>query len=84
MSTMQKVILALVIAGLVWFMHDINPDFDAHKEMILPDAPLESEIWDELEYKDYFLISFTRADRGTMVSAGLCNYIKVVDEEWGR
>ena len=79
---MKKFIVIAILVGLVWFIHYLNPSFDNHKAAISPETALDSEFWDDLQYKDYYLVSFTNNDKGTMVSFGLCKYVNVVDEEW--
>ena len=49
---------------------------------IAAETEVDAEVWDELIYKDYFLASFTKSTKGAMVSYGLFNSVKVVDEEW--
>jgi len=80
---LKKLIAVVIVIGLFWGLHYINPSFDDHKSAISPDSSFENELWDELVYKDYYIISFTNSAKGTMVSFGLTKYVNVVDKEWG-
>lgn len=80
---MKKIIIILVICGIIWFIHSINPTIEDHMDLIDPELSYESAVWDDLEYKDYFVASFTGSrKKGSMVTFGLCKYVKLVDEEW--
>ncbi len=80
---MKKYIIIIILGGLIWYVHSINPIFEDHMDLIDPDTSYESVIWDDLQYKDYSLFSATSSRKKlSMVSFGLCKYVKVVDEEW--
>jgi hypothetical protein len=73
----------LILAGVIWFVHTINPGFNDHKRAIAPDTLSSSEMWHNLAYKDYFVLSFTNGlPKESMVSFGLCGFVRIVDEEW--
>ncbi len=80
---MKNIIIIVVIAGILFLFNYINPKFDDHKQAISTEIKLDSPVWENLNYKDFFVASFTsNAEKGSMVSFGLCTYVKVVDTEW--
>jgi len=82
---MKKYIIILILGGLVWYVHYINPTLEDHMDAIDPEISYDAAFWDDLEYKDYSLVSFTNSRKKiAMVSFGLCKYVKVVDEEWAE
>lgn len=81
---MKNLIIILVLVGALFVLKYINPTFEDHQSSISTEIQLNSPLWDNLEYKDYFVASFTSdIKKGSMVSLGFCKYIKVVDDEWG-
>ena len=80
---MKSIIIILIAAGFLFLLNHINPKFDDHKFTISTEIKLDSPVWENLKYKDFFVASFTsNASKGSMVSFGLCKYVKVVDTEW--
>ena len=80
---MKYILIILVAAGFLFLLNYINPKFDDHKTAISTEIKLDSPVWENLEYKDFFVASFTSsASKGSMVSFGLCQFVKVVDNEW--
>ncbi len=82
---MKKYIIIAILCGIVWYVHYINPAFEDHMDIIGPETSYDSPIWDDLVYKDYAIASFTNSRRKiSMVSFGICKYVKVVDEDWAE
>ena len=81
---MGKYIFGVIVIAIVAGLHFINPSFEEHKLALATELATDAPVWDGLNYKDYFLVSFTSDIEmgGSMVSYGLCKYVKVVDEEW--
>jgi len=80
---MKYIVIIVVVAGFLFLLNYINPKFDEHKSAISAEIKLDSPVWENLEYKDFFVASFTsNASKGSMVSFGLCRFVKVVDDEW--
>ena len=80
---MKSIIIIVVAAGFLFLVNYINPKFDDHKSAISTEIKLDSPVWENLEYKDFFVASFTsNVSKGSMVSFGLCKFVKVVDTEW--
>ena len=81
---MDKIIYLFIIIAIAAGLSYLNPRFEDHKLALSPDIEIDAPVWDGLQFKDYFVVSFTSdtAIGGSMVSYGLCNYVKVVDEEW--
>ena len=80
---MKFIVVIVLAAGLLFLLNYINPTFDDHKSAISAEIKLDSPVWGNLKYKDFFVASFTSNDsKGSMVSFGLCRFVKVVDDEW--
>jgi len=80
---MGKIFAIIIVVGLVLVVNFLNPKFEDHKFAISSEISVESENWEDLEYKDYFVVSFTKSfQKKTMVSFGFLNYIQVVNDEW--
>ena len=80
---MKYIVIIVVLAGFLFLLNYINPKFDDHKSAISAEIELDSPVWGNLEYKDFFVASFTsNVSKGSMVSFGLCRFVKVVDDEW--
>ncbi len=80
---MKYIVIIVVMAGFLFLLNYINPKFDDHKSAISTEIEFDSPVWENLEYKDFFVASFTsNASKGSMVSFGLCQFVKVVDDEW--
>ena len=80
---MKSIVILVVAAGFLFLLNYINPKFDDHKSAISTEIKLDNPVWENLKYKDFFVASFTsNASKGSMVSFGLCKYVKVVDTEW--
>lgn len=80
---MKNIIIIIAVIGFIFFLNYINPEFDDHKSEISSGIKLDSPVWENLIYKDFAVVSFTsNASNGSMVSFGLCKYVKVVDDEW--
>ena len=80
---MKNIIILIILVGFVFLINYINPKFDDHKYAISTELDLDNPVWENLEYKDFFVASFTsNVDKGSMVSFGLCKFVKVVDEEF--
>ncbi len=81
---MSKYIFVVIVIAIVGGLHFINPTFEEHKLALSSELATDDPIWDGLNYKDYFLVSFMSDVEmgGSMVTYGLCKYVKVVDEEW--
>ena len=80
---MKGIIGIVVFAGLLYFINYINPKFDDHKDAISTEIAFDSPVWENLEYKDFFVASATsNATKGSMVSFGLLKFVKVVDTDW--
>ncbi len=82
---MKKYIIIAILCGIVWYIHYINPTFEDHMDFIDAETSYDAAMWEDLDYKDYALVSFTNSRKKiSMVSFGLCNYVKVVDEDWAE
>ena len=80
---MKKFLIIIIIVAAIYLLHRFNPSFDDHKLAIAPNSSQLSVVWEDLVYKDYFVISFTQsAGKKSMVSYGLCTYVHVADEKW--
>jgi len=80
---MNKFIAVVIVAGIVFGINYVNPTLGDHKSAISPTFAVESKNWDDLEYKDYYVASFTNSvDKKTMVSFGFLKYVNVVDKKW--
>lgn len=80
---MRNIIIIIAVIGLLFFLNHINPKFDDHKSAISTEIKLDSPVWENLIYKNFAIASFTsNAGNGSLVSFGLCKFVKVVDYEW--
>ncbi|MEW5736194.1 MAG: hypothetical protein AB1921_15200 [Thermodesulfobacteriota bacterium] len=80
---MKKIVILAILVGLVYLAHRLNPSFDMHKRKIAPNIAVTSEVWNSLNYKDYYLLSVTTtAVRGALVSAGGVGTVGIIDKEW--
>jgi len=80
---MKNIIIIIVGAAILFLINFINPKFDDHKSFISTETKLDSPLWKNLEYKDFFVASTTsNAEKGSMVSVGFCKFVKVVDLKW--
>jgi hypothetical protein len=80
---MKNTAIIILAIGFLFLLNHINPEFDDHKSAISTEIKLDSPVWKNLTYKDFVVASFTTsASKGSMVSFGLCKYVKVVDDEW--
>jgi hypothetical protein len=82
---MKGVVIILLLAGFVYLLHYINPTFEEHKAAISTQIAADSPLWDKLNYKDYVVVSFTSGtEKSSMVTFGLCKFVKLVDKEWAE
>lgn len=80
---MKNIIIVVVAAAFLFLLNFINPKFDDHKSLISTETKLDSPVWENLEYKDFFVASTTsNAQKGSMVSFGFCKFVKVIDLKW--
>ena len=80
---MKKILIAIIIIAAIWFLHRENPTFNEHKTAISKGGRVAEARWDDLEFKNYLLLSFTQShSRRSMVSFGICTYVRVLDDEW--
>jgi intracellular septation protein A len=80
---MKNIIIIAVLAGALLILNYINPTLEDHKSSISSEINLDNPVWDNLEYKSFFVASSTSNKKNSsMVSLGFCKYIKVVNTEW--
>jgi len=80
---MKNILIIVTLAAFLFFINYINPKFDDHKSAISTETKLDTPLWKNLEYKDFFVASATsNAKTGSMVSIGFCKYVKVSDRKW--
>ncbi len=82
-----------MVAGIIFILYRLNPSFDDHVSKISLDYLKSSSITEEpderiregLDYKNFIILSVTQ-DKGklAMVSVGIINRVKVVDDEWAE
>jgi hypothetical protein len=93
MSFKKIIIIAILVAPFV-FAYKTKPTLDDHKTKIYQLAgstedPLKGEQlalpeWDGVEFVDWVFITGTRnKEKQSLISFGLCKYVKVVDTDWG-
>jgi hypothetical protein len=79
----RMVFLSLVFFLAAGALFILNPSFNEHKAALAPEVKIDSPLWDKLEYRNYSVVSFTAdAEQNNMVSMGVCNYIKISDDNW--
>lgn len=80
---MRKLLIAVIVIAAIWLIHRTNPTFNDHKSAIAPRHSITGPRWNDLKYRDYFLVSFTQSmSKKSMVSYGLCSYVHVADDKW--
>ena len=90
---MKNKLIVLLVVGIIFILSRLNPSFDDHVSMISSDylkSSSETEEPDEriregLDYKNFIILSVTQEkNKLAMVSVGIMNQVRVVDDEWAE
>lgn len=90
---MKKWIIMLLVISPFVYANYKKPTLTKHQQKIYQQAVGSTEAvdeavydmpqWDALEYIDWKFVTATRdKNKQSMVSYGIVNYLKVVDEDW--
>jgi hypothetical protein len=87
--------LIFMFAVIIGILYYTKPPWEQHQYKILAnawgeeteltDADLALPKWEDLEFKDWKVVTITQnKDMMTMVSIGMGKSVLVIDEDWGR
>lgn len=87
---MKKIVIVIIFAGLIAYLHYLNPSFENHVNQFISDSVsthttdgLSEKIIEKLDYKDFFIFSFTQTkDILEIKSIGGMNKVYVLDDKW--
>jgi len=90
---MKNKLIIILVVGVIFILYRLNPSFDDHVSKISSDYFKSSSITEEpdekirqgLDYKNFIILSVTQ-DKSelAMVSVGIINRVKVIDDEWAE
>ena len=90
---MKNKLIVLLVVGIIFILSRLNPSFDDHVSMISSDYLKSSSVTEEpderiregLDYKNFIILSVTQEkNKLAMVSVGIMNQVRVVDDEWAE
>ena len=90
---MKNKLIILLVVGIIFILSRLNPSFDDHVSMISSDYLKSSSVTEEpderiregLDYKNFIILSVTQEkNKLAMVSVGIMNQVRVVDDEWAE